>query len=224
MSARRPVVLATVSVLAPLAFWSAMIVGWLLRGQRYDPLTQAISELSVGDNAPLMNSGFIAYGVLTMWFALGLRGGAPGAARLGLLLLALAGAATAGLGLQWLAWDLAGARPVAAAVGAEGLSLDHTYDLIHNVLAGSAYLLGALGSIAVGTGVRRRAGWAGHTPYFVATGVIVMALALFIEATAPVLDGLIQRVLVGLLHLWPAVYAIRSAASADLAAVTVPAR
>lgn len=222
--ARRAGILATVSVLAPLAFWSAMVAGGMLRGQRYDHLTQAISELSVGENAPLMNAGSIAYGVLTVWFALGLRRDGPGVTRGGLLLLALAGAATAGLGVQWLAWDTTSGPPVAAAIDAEGLTLDGTYDLIHNALAGSAYLLGALGAITVGIGVRGQPRWAGYAPYFVATGAVVIVLALFIEATAPVLDGLIQRALVALLQLWPAVYAVRSAARRRLAAVTAPAR
>lgn len=222
--ARRAGVLATVSVLAPLAFWSAMIIGGLLRGQQYDHLTHAISELSVGDNAPLMNSGFIAYGILTVSFALGLRRSAPGAARVGLLLLALAGSATAALGLQWSAWDLTSGAPVAAPVDAEGLTLDPTYDIIHDALAGSAYLLGSLGAIGVGIGVRGEMRWAAYVPYFVATGVVVIVLALYIDAARPVLDGLVQRVLVALLQLWPAVYAIRWAVVGRIAAFPAPAR
>ncbi len=224
MGIRRGDVLAAASVLAPLVFWSAMIVGGLLRGQQYDHVTHAVSELGVGDNAPLMNSGFVAYGILTVSFALGLRRSAPGAARVGLLLLALAGAATAGLGLQWLAWDLTSGPPVAAPLDAEGLTLDPAYDVIHDALAGSAYLLGSLGAIGVGIGVRGETRGAAYAPYFVAAGVVVIVLALYIEAARPAFDGLVQRVLVALLQLWPAVYAIRSAAMGRIAAITAPAR
>lgn len=223
--ARRAEVLATFSVLAPLVFWTAVVLGGLLRGPRYDHLTQAISALSVGDGAPVMDAGFLAYGILTLWFALGLRRGASTPERVGLLLLALAGLSTAGLGVQWLAWALATGAPVTAApLDARGLTVDPWYDVIHDVLAGSAYALGAVGAMSVGVGVRGSPRWPGHAPYFVASGIAVVVLALYIEAARPVLDGLLQRVLVGLLQLWPAVYAIRSAVLEGIADVAVPAR
>ena len=203
-----------------------MLAGALLRDRGYDHRTQAISELSVGENAPVMDAGFLAYGILTVWFALGLRRGAPTAVRVGLLLLALAGAATAGLGLQWLAWGAARGAPVTAApLDARGLTVDPTYDVIHNVLAGWAYALGAVGAISVGIGVRRQDRGVSYAPYFVASGIAVIALAIYIEATRPVFDGLLQRALVGLLQLWPAVYAIRAATfgRSDTRASSAPA-
>ncbi len=99
MDVRRATVLAMLSVVAPLVFWTAVVAGAVLRGAEYDHLTQAISELSVGQNASVMDAGFIAYGVITVWFALGLRRGAPEPVRVGFLLLALAGASTAALGV-----------------------------------------------------------------------------------------------------------------------------
>lgn len=225
MSDRRSRLLAVLSVLAPLLFWSAVVLGALLRGPEYDHLTQAISELSVGENAPVMNAGFVAYGVVTIDFALGLRLGASAAIRVGFLLLALAGASTAALGLLWVAWAVANGAPVTAApLDARGLTVDAWYDVIHNVLAGWAYALGAVGAISVGLGVRGGALRPAPAAYFVASGVAVIVLALYVEAARPVLDGLVQRVLVGLLQLWPAVYAIRSAAVARTAALASLAR
>ena len=225
MDDRRPTILAALSLIAPLVFWTAVVLGAVLRGVEYDHLTQAISELSVGQNASVMDAGFIAYGVITVWFALGLRRGAPGPVRAGFLLLAIAGASTAALGLQWVAWAIAGGSPVTAApLDARGLTVDPRYDVIHNVLAGWAYALGAVGSISVGIGVRRWRTWAGYVPYFIGTGAAVVTLALFIEAARPVLDGLLQRALVALLQIWPAVYAVRSAAMRSPVEVAAPVR
>lgn len=214
LGARRPVVLAALSVIAPLTFWSAALLGALLRGAGYDHFTQAVSELSVGDNAAVMDAGFIAYGVLTVAFALGLRRGAPTATSAGFILLAGAGAATAGLGLQWVGWALTLGPPLATPADARGLTVDATYNVVHNALAGSAYVLGAFGAFAVGIGVRPDARWLRYVEYFLVTGPIVLAIALYIQVAVPVLDGLLQRTLILLLQLWPAVYAVRSAGRA----------
>jgi hypothetical protein len=223
--ASRAAVLATVSVLAPLVFWATVLVGGALRGGLYSHATQAISELSVGTNASVVDAGFIAYGLLTVWFALGLRSGAPSPIGVGFLLLAVAGASTAALGVQWLVWVIWYGEPVVAAPpDARGLTIDPLYDVIHNVLAGWAYATGAVGAMSVGVGVRASPRWRASAPYFVLTGVAVVALAIFIEAADPLYDGALQRTLVVLLQLWPAAYAIGVAVRPLVAGTALAAR
>jgi hypothetical protein len=139
-------------------------------------------------------------------------------------LLAVAGASTAALGVQWLAWAIAFGEPVSPApVDARGLTGDRLYDLIHNVFAGWAYATGAVGAMSVGIGLRAWPRWARSAPYFLVTGIAVIGLAVFIEVAQPLYSGALQRTLIVLLQLWPAVYAIRSLAL-PRAAVVSPAR
>lgn len=208
-------------MLAPLSFWSAVIVGGVLR-DGYDHTARAISVLSIGDNAPLMNAAFIAYGVLIAIIALGLRPVMPPDTRMGLSLLTVAGAATAGLGIQWIAWAATAGAPSLAPPGAGSLTTDPTYDVIHDALAILAYLASALAALAAGLGLRGRPAWRGYELYFVASGVLALALMTY-AGVADVSGGVLQRSLTVTVQLWVAVIALRSRGALRSVPAAVPA-
>ena len=197
---------AAASVLAPLAFWSAVAIGSTLR-PGYDQTLSTISRLSVGENAAIMNAGFLAYGIVTIAIAFVLRGRVEASLdRVALVLLALSGACTVSLGVQWLIWSAAGAAPMSAY---PALSTDQRYDLIHNVLAAGSFGFSGLGSFVIGVSVRRRPGWSGYDVVFIALALVVMVLSGYLSARLPSAQGLAQRVAVVALQAWVAVLAFR---------------
>jgi hypothetical membrane protein len=197
---------ATASVLAPLAFWSAVAVASVLR-PGYDQTVSTISRLSVGENAAVMNAGFLAYGILTVAISFVLRGRVERPLdRMALALLALSGACTASLGVQWLIWSANGAAPVSAR---PALTADPLYDIVHSVLAAGSFAFSGLGSFVLGISVRRRPGWSGYDVVFIALALVVMVLSTYLSARLPEAQGLAQRVAVVALQAWVAVLAFR---------------
>ena len=194
------------TVLAPLAFWTAVAVGSVLR-PGYDQTASTISRLSVGANAAIVDAAFIGYGAATIAIALALRPRVAGLGRASLLLLAASGACTAGLGVQWVAWTLAGGMPVPAA--RPGLTADPLYDLIHDTLAAGTFTLSGLGSLLVGLGVRGRPGWRGYDLVFILVAAVVLVLTTYLGLRLTAAQGLVQRIAVLGLQLWVAVLAFR---------------
>lgn len=197
---------ARLSVLAPTAFWTAVALASGLR-PGYDQAASTISRLSVGPNAAVMDGGFISYGTLTIVIALTLRARVPAAlGRAALVLLALSGACTAGLGLQWVLWSLSGATPALAPVR---LTTDAAYDVIHGLLAAGAFAFSGLGSLLTGMSVRGRPGWGGYDRIFVLCALGVLVLSSYLAARVPASEGAVQRAAVVLLQAWVAVLAVR---------------
>lgn len=221
LSGRRADFLATLGVLAPLSFWSAVVLGGALR-RGYDHSVRAISELSIGENAPLMNAAFIAYGVLIVIIALGLRPVVLPTARIGLVLLTVAGAATAGLGIQWIGWASTTGAPSLAPPAADSLTTDAAYDVIHDLLAILAYLSSALAALLAGLGLRGQPAWRGYDTYFVASGVLALALMAY-AGLGHVSGGVVQRSLTVTVQLWVAVIALRSRGALRSVPAAVPA-
>ena len=197
---------AAASVLAPLTFWAAVAIASAMR-PGYDQTASTISRLSVGANAPVMNAGFLAYGILTVVIAALLRGRVETALdRVPLVLLAMSGACTASLGIQWLTWSVAGMAPVSSR---PALTTDPLYDVVHNVLAAGAFGFSGLGSFVLGISVRGRPGWSGYDRAFIAFALVVIVLSTFLSARIPEGQGLAQRVAVVALQAWVAVLAFR---------------
>ena len=63
---------AWAGIIAPLLFTFLVAVGSLLR-QEYSQISNYVSELGVGSYAIIQNTNFIVFGVLTIFFALGLE-------------------------------------------------------------------------------------------------------------------------------------------------------
>jgi hypothetical membrane protein len=197
---------ASASVLAPLAFWTAVAVASLMR-PGYDQTASTISRLSVGENASVMNAGLLAYGILTVAIALILRGRVEAALdRVPCVLLALSGACTASLGIQWIVWSALGMPPASARLA---LTTDPIYDVVHNALAAGAFGFSGLGSFILGISVRGRRGWAGYDVAFIGMALVVMVASTYLSARLPDAQGLAQRVAVVALQAWVAVLAFR---------------
>ena len=197
---------ATASVLAPVAFWTAVAVASVMR-PGYDQIASTISRLSVGENASVMNAGFLAYGILTVAIALVLRARVETAVdRMAIVLLALSGACTASLGVQWLIWSANGIAPMSAH---PALSTDPLYDVVHNILAAGSFGFSGLGSFVIGLSVRRRPGWSGYDLAFIGMALAVMVLSTYLSARIPSGQGLAQRVAVVMLQAWVALLAFR---------------
>jgi hypothetical membrane protein len=210
---------AAASVLAPVAFWTAVAVASLMR-PGYDQTASTISRLSVGQNGSVMNAGFLAYGILTVAIALILRGRVEtGLDRVPCVLLALSGACTASLGIEWLIWSAAGMAPVSARLA---LTTDPLYDVVHNVLAAGAFGFSGLGSFILGISVRGRRGWVGYDLAFIGMALVVAVASTYLSARLPEAQGLAQRIAVVALQAWVAVLAFRldslarSAGAADV--------
>ena len=197
---------AAASVLAPLAFWTAVAVASAMR-PGYDQTASTISRLSVGENAAIMNAGFLAYGILTIGIAFVLRRRVPpGLDRAALVLLALSGACTASLGIQWIAWNVAG-LPVDGAP--PRLTTDPRYDLIHDALAVGAFAFSGLGSLILGIAVRGRPRWTGYDLAFFGCALVVLVASTYLVGRPPALQGAAQRLAVVALQAWVAVLAFR---------------
>lgn len=188
--------LAACGVLAPLQFTLA----WAVLGAArpgYDPRQQYVSELAATDapNAVPMIAAFLALGLLTLAFAVGLRRtlGGGAVALGGTALVALFGLGSIGGGLFRCDPGCGGTSPA---------------NVAHTV---SAHLgLGALVLATLVLPVRfgRDRRWAGLRAYSWLTGGI--ALAIFVRGFAAFGGvGLGQRLFLGTLFLWLAVVALR---------------
>lgn len=161
----------------------------------YDHALRAISDLGVGPGALALNVTYLVYGSFTIAIALALRASYGSA----LLLLALSGMATAGLGLEWLGWTAAGATPVAA-TSRHALSTDITFDAVHRLLALAVFLSSGLAAILVG----RR-----HDAVVFAAGVLALVLLAVLALDLAEARGALERVLVVDLQVWVAVLSFR---------------
>ncbi|CAA9590074.1 MAG: hypothetical protein AVDCRST_MAG18-4870 [uncultured Thermomicrobiales bacterium] len=189
-------VLAACGVLAPLQFTLAWVVLGAARPD-YDPRRQYVSELAaVGapDAGPML-AAFLALGLLTLAFAVGLRHALGGGAT------ALIGSALiAVFGLGSLASGLFRCDP-----GCGGGSPANTAHTVSAHLGLGALILATL-VLAVRFGRDRR--WAGLRAYSLLTGGV--ALAIFARGFAAFGGvGLGQRLFLATLFLWLAVVALR---------------
>lgn len=67
---------ALCGIVAPILF-TVLVVGASLLRPGYSQISNFISDLGVGPHAILQNANFVVFGLLSMGFALGLRGGLP---------------------------------------------------------------------------------------------------------------------------------------------------
>lgn len=69
-------IFALCGIIAPILFTLLVIVASLIR-QDYSQIYNFISDLGVGPYAMIQNVNFVIFGILSIGFALGLRGGLP---------------------------------------------------------------------------------------------------------------------------------------------------
>ena len=181
---------AWAGVLGPVLFTAGFLAQEAFRRDEYDPLAEPVSALEAGPNGWIQQANFIAFGLLTMAFALGLhRGLRP--TRAGLVGPALLLASGVGLILV-AAFPL---REDAAGV---------TYDPGGHIVGGLMFFMtSAAGLIAVSRRAARDPRWRNLATYTLTTGIVAVAGflaggALFMPDDAPLHDwfGLYQRALV----------------------------
>jgi hypothetical membrane protein len=182
--------LAWAGVLGPVLFTATFLAQEALRRDEYDPLAEPVSALAAGPNGWIQHVNFVAFGLLTIAFAVGLhRGLRPTKA-------GIAGPAllfVSGIGLL-----LAAVFPLRE--DAAGV----TYDPGGHIVAGFMFFItSAVGLVVVSRRVARDPRWRGMATYTLAAGIVAFAGflaggALVMPDDAPLHDwaGLYQRVLV----------------------------
>jgi hypothetical membrane protein len=73
---RRQIIFALCGILAPIIFWSMVIIESLIR-PGYSPVHNFVSDLGVGSLAILQNINFMIFGLLTIGLGLGLHVSLP---------------------------------------------------------------------------------------------------------------------------------------------------
>jgi hypothetical membrane protein len=180
-----------------LALWT---VASLMR-PGYDQLTQYGSELGTGPNAVIMNTNFVATGLLTIAFAAGLfkniHGGRWTQTGSIMLLVFGTGEVTGGI------FPCDPGCPVAA----QSLT-----QLAHNIDAVIAFSAIALAPFLVSLGLNRDDLWKGYRSYSLITGLLAIGLLLiFAVAVFGYFGyvGLFQRLFLAVPFLWIEIVATR---------------
>ena len=173
----------------------AGILGVIQTG--YDPVTQLISELGEtgGPYAETMNFGFGLTGILIILFSycIFILMGRSLAGATGSFVVVLAGIAF--IAMAFFSCD-SGCMPVTVT------------GQIHLQLGILALLAAVSASFLLGYSMWKQGTWNGYWQYSMVSGVLVLILVpLFVFVTGP--DGLVQRVMMGIIFLWMEILAIR---------------
>jgi hypothetical membrane protein len=183
-------------IAAPVVFAAvAGILGAIQTG--YNPVTQLISELGEtgGSYAGIMNVGFGLTGMLIILFSY--------------RIFVLVGKSLTGATGSFLV-VLAGISFVTMAIFScdTGCIPVTSTGQIHLQLGILALLAAVSASLLIGYSMWKQGTWNGYWQYSMASGVLVLILVpLFISVTGP--DGLIQRVMIGIIFLWMEILAIK---------------
>lgn len=188
---------AAAGIAAPVLF--TLVAGTLgLTLEGYDPLTRLMSELGEtgAPTAGIMNTlGFGVTGLLMVLFSLCVDRffGRYLSGRAGAVLVAISGISF--LGMAVFSCDR-GCIPVTNA------------GQIHIQLGLAALVAAVAAAFLLGYRMREDGNWHGYWQYSLLTGILVIGV-LPVFLTYGHLDGLLQRVLVGLIFFWMEVLAIR---------------
>jgi hypothetical membrane protein len=163
----------------------------------YDPVTQLISELGEtgAPYAGIMNVGFGLTGLLMILFSYSVYAligkSLPGVAGSGLVLVS----GVSFIAMAFFSCD-AGCLPVTRS------------GQIHLQLGFLASIAAIAASFLLGYSMRQERTWNWYWQYSIITGALVLLLLpLFVLFSGP--DGLLQRVMVGIIFLWIEILAIR---------------
>lgn len=195
-------VLAACGLIAPLLFVALVLVA---AGQYdgYNHAEQAISELGgAGAETPIVqNINFFIVGVLIMAFAVGLYGGIKhtGAFWLGTVLIGFFGLSS-GIGNALLNCD-------------PGCEFESVEGSLHNITGLAGFLAAVAGMLLIAGSLKLDERWRSLHTYTLLTAVAAfVSLAVWIVSKGNDLesvDGLLQRIFVGIWLLWVGVMALR---------------
>jgi hypothetical protein len=169
----------------------------------YDPMRHPISSLALGDHGWMQTATFLATGILSLLFAIGLTSSLAARPRLAAILVGLWGAAMVGAGL--FTTDPVSGYPA----GTPAVPVGTASGMLHNLCA----LVGAL-TIIVACVTLRREGGPGWSAYSLGTGAFFLitfglASAGFGQAGLVDVAGLLQRAAVIAAWTWLTVLAVR---------------
>lgn len=176
--------LAVGGILGPITFIAAWTIGGIV-ASHYSPVDDAISHLAeIGASTrALMTTGFVAFGVGVLIYAIALRAALPG----------------------W-SWLTAGASGLATlGVAAAPLGRSSAGDALHGTFAGTGYVMLALTPLLAAGPFRR----SGQELAARASLVVGSISALSLVATTTVtFDGLCQRAGLTIVDLWIVITAV----------------
>ncbi len=194
--------LAVCGIAAPIIFAILMIVaGFLYEG--YSHATQALSELGgVEAQYPIVqNANFFVFGILTVAFAFGLhRGIGDGqGSRLGPILVGIFGIIT--VAQAFLPCD-------------PGCDFKSLIGALHNLTGLNSFLALCVGILVTSRRLKGDPNWQSYRGYSLITGVaalvsLVAWIGISKAAGVDAVNGVLQRVFIGIVFLWIEVVAIR---------------
>ncbi len=158
--------LAVTGIVGPVMFTTLIFVGGSLRPGYNQIAGLGMSELGVGPNAIIFNAGAIAFGLLTVAFALGLqRGVGEGRGpKTGPVLIGLSGASFVGLGT---------------------FTAQRETLTIHQFLASIAFITSILAPILIRGRMKRDVEWQRYRSYSMMTGIVALAVFIALIAGVP---------------------------------------
>ncbi len=175
---------ALCGIIAPLLFTLVVTIASLLR-PGYSQTHNFVSDLGVGSYAIIQNANFVIFGLLSIGFAFGLRGGLPAPHR---------NAQKAGVGfviLFGLGIIFAGAFPE-----------DYLSSAPHTLASSIAFLSIIAAQLLIWQGLRHAdaATWGKYRLYSLISGVLSFVLVWFSSGTA--YPGAAQRIFLAVPWLW----------------------
>jgi hypothetical membrane protein len=171
-------------IIAPLLFTLVVVIASLLR-PGYSQTHNFISDLGVGSYAVIQNANFVAFGLLSIGFALGLRGGLPGPQGRSL---------KAGIGFV----AIFGLGIVFAGVFPE----DYLSEIPHTLASSIAFLSIIAAQLLIWKGLRHTdtATWGRYRLYSLISGLLSFILVWFSSSTT--CPGAAQRIFLAVPLLW----------------------
>lgn len=175
---------ALCGIIAPILFTLLVAVASLLT-PGYSQAHNFISDLGVGPYAIIQNANFVIFGLLSIGFAFGLRGGLP---------------APQGRALKAGAWFVVifGFAMMLAGIFSE----DYLSGIPHQQVSSLAFLAIIAAQLLIWHGLRREdaAVWGGYRTYSLICGLLSLVLVWFSSSTD--YPGVAQRIFIAIPWIW----------------------
>ena len=187
---------AICGIIAPILFTILIIIESLLR-PGYSQFYNFVSDLGVGSNAVIQNINFVIFGVLSIFFAFGLRSGLPSlprkALKVGVWLVAIFG----------LCILLAGVFPE-----------DYLSQVPHNLVSATAFVTIIAAQLLIWKGLKNAddSVWGNYRKYSLISGVLSLILVLILKVVMSDFSdyqGIAQRAFLAVPWIWVEVTALK---------------
>ncbi len=187
---------AICGIIAPILFTILIIIESLLR-PGYSQIYNFVSDLGVGPNAVLQNINFAIFGILTIFFTLGLRSGLPSPSRkalkVGVWLVAIFG----------LCILLAGV-----------FHEDYLSQVPHNLVSATAFVTIMAAQLLIWKGLKNAddSVWGKYRKYSLISGLLSLILVLVLKVVMSDFSdyqGIAQRAFLAVPWIWVEVTALK---------------